>query len=122
MRIRFVGLAALGLTVVLGTAMSSAQAQGKSEKGQKAQEKLTNVQGTVQAIDSKTSAITVAVDGSAPRVVVYNTSTKFLAGHSTDGKAAAATQIKKGNFIACSGTFDNKAQLMAKDCVFRDTK
>jgi hypothetical protein len=90
-------------------------------KGQR-DEKLTNVQGKVQSIDNKANTIVIAVDGSAPRQVVYNASTKFLQGHSNDGKPAAATQIKTGNFIACSGAFDSKAQLQAKDCVFRETK
>jgi hypothetical protein len=116
MRIKFVGLAALGLAVCLSSGLNA------QDKGQKKDEKLTNVQGKVQAIDNKANTITIAVDGSAPRQVVYSQATKFLQGHSNDGKPAAATQIKTGNFIACSGSFDSKAQLQAKDCVFRETK
>jgi hypothetical protein len=116
MRIRYVGLAALGLAVCLSSGVNA------QDEGQKKDEKLTNVQGKVQSIDNKANTLVIAVDGSAPRQVVYNASTKFLHGHSTDGKPAAATQIKNGNFIACSGTFDNKAQLQARDCVFRETK
>jgi len=121
MRITFVGVAALGLAVCLGSGVN-AQDKGQKKNDAQKSEKLTNVQGKVQAIDNKANTITIAVDGSAPRQVVYNASTKFLLGHSNDGKPAAATQIKTGNFIACSGSFDSKAQLQAKDCVFRDTK
>jgi hypothetical protein len=106
----------VGLAVCLSSGVNA------QDKGQKKDEKLTNVQGKVQSIDNKANTFVIAVEGGAPRQVVYNASTKFLQGHSNDGKPAAATQIKTGNFIACSGSFDSKAQLMAKDCVFRDTK
>ena len=43
----FVGLAALGLAVCLGSGVNA------QDKGQKKDEKLTNVQGKVQSIDNK---------------------------------------------------------------------
>ena len=74
MRIRYVGLAALGLAVCLSSGVNA------QDKGQKKDEKLTNVQGKVQSIDNKANTIVIAVDGSAPRQVVYNASTNSCTG------------------------------------------
>jgi hypothetical protein len=97
------------------------EAQDKAQKAQKGEPKLSNIQGTVQMIANDVSTITVRV-GSVPRKVVYSANTKFLYGHSDSNKPGALGQVKQGNYISCAGTFDTKAQLMARECVYREEK
>jgi hypothetical protein len=93
---------------------TSAFAQAK--KGAKS-EKMTNVQGKVGKVDKDT--ITVLV-GTTPKPVMINSDTKFLMGHSNDNKPGSVSDVKQGNFIACSGSLDAKSQFTAKQCVYRD--
>lgn len=108
-----------GLSIALLAAMtiSTVMAQGKAEKKDAEQ----NVQGTIQAINKSASTITVKA-GTATRVVSHNASTKFLYGHSNDAKAGSLAQIKEGYYISCAGAFDSKGQLMAKECVYRESR
>jgi hypothetical protein len=114
---RFLGLplvALLSLVLVFSVA-----AQDKAPK----KSKLSNIQGTVQMISKATSTITVQTTSSIKREVVYNADTKFLYGHSNKNTPGAVDQVKDGNFISCSGTFNaGKPQLMAQDCIYRETK
>jgi len=112
----------MGLAVLIGSVLApNVEAQDKAAKAQKAEPKLSNIQGRVQMVANDISTITVLV-GSAPRKVVYNGTTKFVYGHSNNNKPGALSQVKQGNYISCAGTFDSKAQLMARDCVYREEK
>jgi len=125
MRVRFASLMGLCFAVLMGLVLASGvEAQDKAPKAQKAQKaepKLSNIQGTVQMVANDVSTITVRV-GSVPRKVIYSANTKFLYGHSDNNKPGALGQVKQGNYISCAGTFDAKAQLMARECVYREEK
>ena len=121
-RMRVTSLLGLCLAFLIGCVLTSAvEAQDKAAKAQKQEPKLSNIQGRVQLVAGDISTITVLV-GSAPRRVVYNGSTKFVYGHSDNNKPGALSQVKQGNYISCAGTFDNKSQLMARECVYREEK
>jgi hypothetical protein len=115
MRVKFFGLAGLYLGIFLGLVLAfNLVAKDKALK-------MSNIQGRVQMINKDTSTITVE-KGSLKRQVVYSGDTKFMYGHSNNNKPGAADQVKEGNYISCSGTFGDKAQLMAKDCIYRESK
>jgi hypothetical protein len=101
------------LSVVLA---SSAVAQNKAKKAAEPD----NIQGRVTAIAKDKMTFTVATD-TAPRQVMFSASTKFMYGHSDEGKASTWGKVEVNNYISCSGTMD-KAMLMATDCVFREKK
>jgi hypothetical protein len=128
MKIRIAGYSVLCLAIFMALVLpANSTAQGKMEKGQAKMDKMeknakmTNLQGEVQAVDQAKSMITVVV-GKAARPVMFSGDTKFLYGHSDNNKPGAIAQVKKGNFIACSGSIDTKGQFMAKECVYRETK
>ena len=122
MRMRFDSLVGFCLAVLIGFVLaSSLEAQDKAAKAQKAEPKLSNIQGSVQMVANDVSTITVLV-GSVARKVVYNAATKFVYGHSDKNKPGALGQVKQGYYISCAGTFDDKVQLMAKECVYREEK
>ena len=84
--------------------------------------KQTNIQGTVAMMDKSKMTITLQA-GNAKRDVIYSADTKFMYGHSKDNKPGSVDQIKDKYFVTCSGTFEGgKVQLMAKQCVYRETK
>ena len=119
MRTRVLVSATLCLTLIAGSALTSrsfAQGKGKTEKSNKAP-KTTNIQGKVGTIQKDT--ITVLV-GNNPKPVMINSDTKFMMGHSNDNKPGSVSDVKQGNFIACSGSMDDKMQFVAKQCVYRD--
>ena len=126
MRVRFAGLLALSFVAVLALiATPNVIAQGKAEKAQKAQKaggEKANIQGTIQNMSKDTSTIMVRVGASVTRQVVYSPTTKFLYGHSDNNKPGALAQVKESNYISCAGTFNDKSQLMATECVYRETK
>src|SRR5207253_2387484 len=94
----------------------------KTEKAPKAATARQNVQGTVQDIAKDKSVITIK-NGTKIQLVGYNASTKFLSGHSDNNKPGSVAQLKTSNYISCSAALDDaKKQLMATDCVYRDTK
>ena len=97
-------------------------AQDKAPKKAAKAAKTMNVQGKVQMLDKNTSAITVNAKGNIKRNVVYSGDTKFMYGHSKDNKPGAADQVKEGYYISCSGVYNAKTQLEAKECVYRETQ
>jgi hypothetical protein len=129
MRIRLACLGALSIAVLLGLiSMPDVAAQEKAQKAQKADKtekagEKANVQGTVQNMSKDTSTITVRTGtGQVTRQVVYDAKTKFLFGHSDNNKPGAVAQVKESNYISCVGTYNDKSQLMATECVYRESK
>ena len=115
---------ALAIAVVVSLfSMTTFAAQEKKGEKKGAAEKA-NVQGTVQNMSKDTSTITVRVGtgNSATRQVVYDAKTKFLYGHSDSNKPGNVSQMKDSYFVSCAGTFNAKSQLMATECVYRETK
>jgi hypothetical protein len=129
MRIRLACLGALSIAVLLGLiSMPNVAAQEKGQKAQKADKtekagEKANVQGTIQNMSKDTSTITVRTGtGQVTRQVVYDAKTKFLFGHSDNNKPGAVAQVKESNYISCVGTYNDKSQLMATECVYRESK
>ena len=129
MRIRLACLGALSIAVLLGLiSMPNVAAQEKAQKAQKADKtekagEKANVQGTVQNMSKDTSTITVRTGtGQVTRQVMYDAKTKFLYGHSDNNKPGAVAQVKESNYISCVGTYNDKSQLMATECVYRESK
>jgi hypothetical protein len=129
MRIRLACLGALSIAVLLGLiSMPNVAAQEKAQKAQKADKtekagEKANVQGTVQNMSKDTSTITVRTGtGQVTRQVMYDAKTKFLYGHSDNNKPGAVAQVKESNYISCVGTYNEKSQLMATECVYRESK
>jgi O-acetylhomoserine/O-acetylserine sulfhydrylase-like pyridoxal-dependent enzyme len=121
MKIRLVSSVGLSIAILVGSiSMPNLMAQDK--KGAKKAAEKANIQGTVENMSKDQSTITVRTSGTATRIVVYSPTTKFLAGHSDNNKPGALAQVKTSNFISCAGTFDEKARLMATECVYRDQK
>ena len=118
MRVRFGRF--VSIAVLVGFVAAPLVAQDK--KAEKKQAQTQNIQGTVQNMSKDTSTITVRTTGTVTRLVMYNPKTKFLYGHSDNNKPGALGQVKQGNYISCAGTFDAKAQLMARECVYREEK
>jgi len=84
--------------------------------------KVKNVQGKVQMFDKNASAITVEMSGGIRRKVMYSSDTKFMYGHSKDSKPSSLDQVKEGHYISCSGTYNDKMELKATQCVHREAK
>jgi len=115
MRVRgFVAIAVLAVLV----SMVNLNAQ---DKGKAAPQK-ENIQGTIQNISKDTSTFTVRTTGTTTRLIVYNPKTRFMYGHSDNNKPGALADVKVTNYISCAGTFDAKGQLMATECVYRETR
>lgn len=108
----------LGILLSLALAFTLA-AQEKAKKP--AKEKTGSVTGRVQMLNKDTSTVTVERNN-IRRQVVYSSDTKFLYGHSKKNKPGSSDQLKEGNYIACSGKFNEKAQLVASTCVYREQK
>jgi len=118
MRVKFSGLTGPCFGILLGIVLAlNLGAQSKTPKPPK----VMNVQGRVQMMDKGTSIITVA-KGNVKRPVMYSGDTKFLYGHSKDNKPGAVDQVKEGYYISCSGPFNEKMQLVATTCVYRETQ
>ena len=115
---------ALAIAVIVSLfSMTTFAAQEKKGEKKGAAEKA-NIQGTVQNMSKDTSTITVRVGtgNSATRQIVYDAKTKFLYGHSDNAKPGNVSQLKDSYFVSCAGTFNPKNQLMASECVYRETK
>ena len=84
--------------------------------------KLQNLQGKVQMMNPDNSTITVEQKGGVRRQVLYSADTKFSTGHSRGRKPGALDQVKEGSYISCSGAFNDRVQLVAKECVYRESK
>jgi hypothetical protein len=118
MRARFAGLAAMSIVVLAGSVTLpnlKAQEKAKVEAGQ-------NVQGTVVDISKDKSMITIRTSSSATRLVTYNSSTKFVYGHSNDNKPGSIGQIKESFYISCAAGINAKKELTATECVYRESK
>jgi hypothetical protein len=83
---------------------------------------LINVKGTVFLIDKDSSTIMVDTKNGVRCLVVYSPDTKFKYGHSGKGKDSSWDQVKETNYISCAGRSDDKARLMAEECVHRESK
>jgi hypothetical protein len=81
-------------------------------------EKSIDVQGSVLTIDKSTISVRT---GTASRVVMFGSDTKFLYGHSKDNKPGSWDQVKQGNYISCF-TVPEQNHLMAKECIYRDKR
>jgi hypothetical protein len=115
MRFRLVGWVGLCFAVFMGLVLAfQAVAKDKAPK-------VVNVQGRVKIINNSTSTMTVE-NGTLRRQVMFSADTKFLYGHSHDNKPGSADQVKEGYYISCAGTNDAKAELMAKECIYREAK
>ena len=123
MRLSFTCIGALALAVVLGL-MTTRDLSAQDKKAQKAeQKKLTNIQGTVSNMSKDTITVRLSDSASpATRQVLYDSKTKFMYGHSNDNKPGDISKVKVQNFISCEGNLNDKQQLMAEACVYRETK
>jgi hypothetical protein len=84
--------------------------------------KASNLQGKVQMMSKDNSTITVEQKGGLRRQVLYSGDTKFEVGSSKSHKPGSLDQVKEGYFINCQGSYNDKTQLMAKMCVYRESK
>ena len=83
---------------------------------------MINVQGKVFMIDKDSSRIMVDTKSGARRLVVYSPDTKFKYGRSGKGKESSLDEVKETQYISCTGTSDDRARLVAKECVHRESK
>lgn len=119
MRAKFSGMLGLSFAVLLGLLLAlSMMAADKPAKTPK----MANLQGKVQMMNKDTSTITVEQKGGLRRQVMYSGDTKFMVGSSKSNKPGSVDQVKESYFINCSGTYNDKMQLAAKLCVYRETK
>jgi hypothetical protein len=84
--------------------------------------KIMNVQGRVQMFDKTATSITVETKGGVKRKVIYSGDTKFMYGHSKNSKPGSSDQVKESNYISCAGTYNDKMELKATECVYREAK
>ena len=80
------------------------------------------VHGKVFLIDKDSSIIMVDTITGARRVVVYSPNTKFSYGRTNRGKESTIDQVQETQYISCIGTSDERARLVAKECVHREQK
>lgn len=81
-----------------------------------------NLQGKVFLIDKDSSTIMVDTKSGARRLVVYGPDTKFKYGRSGKGKESSLNEVKETHYISCTGTSDDRARLVAQQCVQRGAK
>jgi hypothetical protein len=116
MRVRFSGIVGLSFAALLGLVLAfNIIAADKPAK-------MANLQGKVQMMNKDTSTITVEQKSGLRRQVLYGGETKFATGSSKKNKPGALDQVKEGNFINCSGAYNEKSQLVANTCVYRESK
>jgi hypothetical protein len=84
--------------------------------------KTINIQGKVFMIDKDSSTIMVDTKSGVRRLVVYSPDTKFKYGRSGKGKESSLDEVKETQYISCTGTSDDKARLVAKECLHRESK
>ena len=83
---------------------------------------MTNVQGRVFMIEKDNSTIMVDTKKGSRRLIVYSPETKFRDGHGGKGKDSSWERLKTTDYISCSGNSDEKARLIAKECVHHASK
>jgi hypothetical protein len=98
--------------------MTTRDLSAQEKKGEK---KPTNIQGTVSNMSKDTITVRLS-DSSVTRQVLFDSKTKFLYGHSNDNKPGDVSKVKAQYFISCEGNLNDKQQLMAEACVYRETK
>lgn len=113
MRIRLSSL--LGLLVAVAALFLAASVFAADKPAKKG-----SVQGRVHMLDK--DSFTVEVKGGARRKVVYDSSTKFMYGHSKDNKPGSADQIKENYYLSCTGTYADEMDLKASTCVYREQR
>ena len=116
MRVRFSGVLGLAFALLLGVIL------GLNIVAADKPAKMENLQGKVQMMNSDNSTITVEQKSGVRRQVLYSGDTKFSIGKSNSNRMGSIEQVKEGFFINCSGAFNEKSQLMAKVCVYREAK
>jgi len=84
--------------------------------------KMMNLQGSVQMFDKNATSITVVTKGGVKRKVIYSSDTKFLYGHSKNSKPGFSDQVKESSYISCAGTYNDKMELKATECICREAK
>ena len=117
MRLSFTCIGALALAVVLSL-MTTRDLSAQEKKGEK---KQTNIQGTVSNMSKDTITVRLS-ESSVTRQVLVDSKTKFMYGHSNDNKPGDVSKVKTSYFISCEGNLNDKQQLMAEACVYRETK
>jgi len=116
MRISSTNSLGLGVAVLLSLVLSLSMV---------AEDKAPNtiiLQGKVFLIDKDSSTIMVDTKSGARRLVVYSPETKFKYGRSGKDKESSLDQVKETQYISCTGTSDDRARLVAKECVHRESK
>src|SRR5580700_7880819 len=84
--------------------------------------KMISVQGKVFMIDKDSSTIMVDTKSGARRLVVYSPDTKFKFGRRGKGNESSLDEVRETHYISCTGTSDDRARLVAKECVHRESK
>lgn len=79
-----------------------------------------NIQGKVKMIDREDSTITVDM-GNLRRQVLVSPDTSFRYGRKKS-QTGAWDQVKEGDYISCSGVYNEKEQLKATACVYRESR
>ena len=79
------------------------------------------VQGKVFLID-KGSSIMMVDTTSGRHVVAYTPDTKFSYGRGNKSKESSIDQVQENQYISCTGTLDDSARLLAKECAHREKK
>jgi hypothetical protein len=116
MRISSTNSLGLGVAVLLCLVLSlSMVAKDRAPK-------TINIQGKVFLIDKDSSTIMVDTKSGARRLVVYRPDTKFKYGRSGKGKESSWDEVKEMQYISCTGTSDDRARLVAKECLHRELK
>jgi hypothetical protein len=82
----------------------------------------TKLEGKVFMIDKDSSTIMVDTKSGARRLVAYGADTKFKYGRNAKGKESSLEQVKETDYISCTGASDDKARLVAKECLHWDSK
>jgi len=118
MRTRFSNISGLCLGTILGLVLTF---QLAAQKNPAKPPKISNVQGIVEDLDK--GKMTLAVrSGTMRKNVSYSAETKFMYGHSKNNKPGSADQVKDSFYISCSGSYDSKMVLAAKECIYREAK
>lgn len=85
--------------------------------GQGRPPKQGTVAGVVQNVSKDSSTITVR-KGSVPKQVLYTNDTKFT----YRGQASSLDEVKDGRRVRCTGTYNEKTQLVATQVDVRSGK
>lgn len=91
--------------------------------GAAAADKAGRLSGTVISMDKDRSEITIQ-QGTAHRIAVFNSATKFSSGAVANSKTvdpATPEQVQAGTYVVCVGTWDN-VKLAATACTVRPSK